>query len=132
MSRAPDVPRFNDPQDPLRAKACFAERGFTDAEVLAKLQLSELGELKEGDVAGLVERTSGGSPLETLIRLFLVGTRVAPAAAAEALAPLDLATWVAAGLVVLGVVILTLVCIVRGLDGERFKIPVLGELVDRL
>jgi SAM-dependent methyltransferase len=99
MSRAPDVPHFDDPQDALRAKECFAERGFTDAEVLATLQLSELGELKEGDIAGLVERTSGGSPLETLIRLFLIGTRVAPAAAAEALAPLDLATWVAAGLV---------------------------------
>jgi SAM-dependent methyltransferase len=99
MAHAPDVPRFEDPQDSLRAKACFADRGFTDAAVLDKLQLSELGELKEGDVAGLVERTSGGSPLETLIRLFLVGTRVATAAAAEALAPLDLATWVEAGLV---------------------------------
>ena len=40
--------------------------------------------------------------------------------------------WVAASLVVLGVVVLTLVCIVRGLEGERFKIPILGDLVDRL
>ena len=35
-------------------------------------------------------------------------------------------------LVVLGVLIAGLVCIVRGLEGERFKIPLLGELVDRL
>ena len=33
---------------------------------------------------------------------------------------------------VLGVVVMMLVCIVRGLEGERFKIPMLGELADRL
>ncbi len=35
-------------------------------------------------------------------------------------------------LVVLGVIIMGLVSIIRGLEGERFKIPMLGELVDRL
>jgi len=38
------------------------------------------------------------------------------------------ATW----LVVLGAVVLLLVCIVRGLEGERFKVPILGELTDKL
>ncbi len=37
-----------------------------------------------------------------------------------------------AWLVVLGVVIAAIVCIVRGLEGERFKIPLLGVLADRL
>jgi uncharacterized membrane protein len=40
--------------------------------------------------------------------------------------------WALAGLVVLGAVVLMLVCIVRGLEGERFKVPMLGELVDKL
>ncbi|MCP3980993.1 MAG: DUF4870 domain-containing protein [bacterium] len=40
--------------------------------------------------------------------------------------------WVAAWLVALGIGVLGLVCIVRGLEGERFKIPVLGDLADRL
>ena len=40
--------------------------------------------------------------------------------------------WAATWLVVLGVVVMMLVSIVRGLEGERFKIPVLGDLVDRL
>jgi uncharacterized membrane protein len=35
-------------------------------------------------------------------------------------------------LVVLGVAVMTLVCIVRGLEGERFKIPMIGDLADRL
>ena len=38
------------------------------------------------------------------------------------------ATW----LVVLGAVVLLLVCIVRGLEGERFKVPILGDLTDKL
>lgn len=35
-------------------------------------------------------------------------------------------------LVVLGAGVLTLFCIIRGLEGERFKIPFLGDVTDRL
>jgi uncharacterized membrane protein len=35
-------------------------------------------------------------------------------------------------LVVIGVFMTMLVCIVRALEGERFRVPVLGELADRL
>ena len=73
MPRAPAVPRFEEAGDYERARARFAELGFTDADVLETLGISELGELKEGDVAGLLERTDGGSPIETVVRLFLVG-----------------------------------------------------------
>jgi len=37
-----------------------------------------------------------------------------------------------AWLVVLGVVVASLVCIVRGLEGERFKIPLISRLADQL
>jgi len=37
------------------------------------------------------------------------------------------ATW----MVLFGAVVLVLVCIVRGLEGERFKLPFVGELTDR-
>ena len=40
--------------------------------------------------------------------------------------------WVGISMVLLGSVVIVLVCIVRGLEGERFKIPVLGDLADRL
>lgn len=40
--------------------------------------------------------------------------------------------WFATGLTALGLVLLLLFCIVRALEGERFKIPLLGDLVDAL
>jgi len=40
--------------------------------------------------------------------------------------------WAGVLLSVLGALVLLLLCIVRALDGERFKIPMLGDLADRL
>ena len=40
--------------------------------------------------------------------------------------------WFVAGLTALGLGLLLLFCIVRALEGERFKIPLLGDLVDAL
>jgi len=40
--------------------------------------------------------------------------------------------WAMSWLVVMGVLIAGLVCIIRGLEGERFKIPILGAVADRL
>ncbi len=38
----------------------------------------------------------------------------------------------AAALVALGVVLLVFLCLVRALEGERFKVPLLGDLADAL
>jgi len=40
--------------------------------------------------------------------------------------------WAAVWMILLGVLVAMLVCIVRGLEGERFKLPMLGDLADRL
>ena len=40
--------------------------------------------------------------------------------------------WIAIWMIVLGVVLAMLTCIIRGLEGERFKLPILGELADKL
>ena len=40
--------------------------------------------------------------------------------------------WTAAGLTALGLALLVLFCVVRALEGERFKIPLLGDLVDSM
>lgn len=40
--------------------------------------------------------------------------------------------WAAVGLIGLGLILAMLVCIVRALEGERFRIPLLGDLADRL
>ena len=34
--------------------------------------------------------------------------------------------------ILIGVAVAVLVCIIRGLEGERFRLPMLGELADRL
>jgi uncharacterized membrane protein len=40
--------------------------------------------------------------------------------------------WIAVWMTVVGIVVTMLVCIIRGLEGERFRLPMLGELADRL
>jgi uncharacterized membrane protein len=40
--------------------------------------------------------------------------------------------WIGAWMTVVGVVVAMLVCTVRALEAERFKLPMLGELADRL
>ena len=40
--------------------------------------------------------------------------------------------WATVSLVMLGALVLILLCIVRALEGERFKVPLLGELADML
>jgi uncharacterized membrane protein len=40
--------------------------------------------------------------------------------------------WAGAYLSALGALVLIFLCIVRALEGERFKIPILGDLVDRI
>lgn len=39
--------------------------------------------------------------------------------------------WAAVGLVGVGVLLLAFMCVVRALEGERFRIPLLGDLADR-
>ena len=40
--------------------------------------------------------------------------------------------WTLVGLTSLGLAVLLLLCVVRALEGERFKVPLLGDLADRL
>jgi uncharacterized membrane protein len=40
--------------------------------------------------------------------------------------------WAVTWAVALGVLLMIMVCIIRGLEGERFKLPIIGDLADRL
>lgn len=78
-------------------RAAFDAAGYTDrgvAEVLGRTTQAELGPKR---LAVLLRRTAGGSPLETLIRLFILGVTVPEQAARAALG--DLADAAATGLV---------------------------------
>ena len=79
-------------------RAVLDRAGYTDEGVLGVLGGDELGSLGERRVPALLRRTAGGSPLETLVRLFVIGVDVDAAAARRAVAPMDLAAWVDVGL----------------------------------
>ena len=67
--------------------------GLVDA---IHLDSSSVGEPK--GKAAILRRTSGGTPLDTLIRLFILGVDVDLAAAAAATAPMTTEEWAALGL----------------------------------
>lgn len=91
-----------------RARDVLGSAGFDDGGILAFLGQGELGDAKEGDVELLLAKTAGGSPLETLIRLFLVGADVAAGEAERAVAPMKLEAWLSAGLL-------------ESVDGDRIR-----------
>lgn len=71
----------------------YHEQGIGEA-----IGLGELPELRGTDVGLLLRRTAGGTPLETLVRLFLIGAAVDRAAAEAAIAPMTVDEWMSLGL----------------------------------
>ena len=92
------VPRFADPADYPGARARLADAGFTGQGITRRLMVASV------PTAGVLNhplylwRTRGGDALDTFIRLFLLYSAVPAAAAREALAPMELQTWIEAGL----------------------------------
>ncbi len=83
-----------------RVRGVLDGAGYSDEGILGALGGEELGSLGGRRVPALLRRTAGGSPLETLVRLFVVGVDVDDAAARRAIAPMDVGEWVGLGLVV--------------------------------
>jgi methylase of polypeptide subunit release factors len=83
-------------RDLLRAAL---ERSYTSHAVSNALGLAGQSCLARGDLDGAERLTRGGSPTETLIRLFVLGLPVARSRATISLQPLPLEAAVAAGLV---------------------------------
>ena len=78
------------PDDGLdRLRAALAGHGFTYDNVVALLGDVAHRALGRAELLPALRATTGGSPLETLVRLFLLGTTEPTAAVAAALAPLD-------------------------------------------
>lgn len=85
--------------DGLERLRVAVQAHFTSDLVRHHLGLAGEAALGRGDVAGALRLVGGGTPTETLIRLFLLGDLVPAAQAATALAPLGIAGAAAAGLV---------------------------------
>ena len=78
------------PDDARRLREALAAAMFTTHGVEDVLGATAMGLLLRDERAPAVRRTLGGSPLETLIRLFMCGASVERVAAQRALAPLNL------------------------------------------
>lgn len=70
---SPPPPRFEDPSDFERFRGALVRADFTDRGILGKLDIANITRLKDIGGEVVIERTSDGSPLSTLIRLFLMG-----------------------------------------------------------
>jgi SAM-dependent methyltransferase len=91
--------RFQAPADHRRIRDTLAAAGYDDQGVSEALGES-VSSLAGKKLPPLLRRTAGGSPLETLVRLFVLGVAVSRHQAQAALGP-DLAWWADGGLVTL-------------------------------
>jgi methylase of polypeptide subunit release factors len=99
MSAVPRRPLFavDDPADHARIRAVLRDAGY-DGEHIAEVAGSDLTPLGARGLPVIVQRTRGGSALETLVRLFTAGVPVPRAAAERALSPQPPERWCTWGL----------------------------------
>lgn len=81
------------PDDIKRVRDCLAAAGYTARNIGELIGRNGFAFLSRDELAPVLRRTRGGSPLETLVRLFLCGVAVERAAAERALAPLAVDDW---------------------------------------
>src|SRR5580692_809703 len=87
------------PADCRRIREVLAKANYAEQGVCQSLGLEHLGQLREKKLAAILWRTRGGSPLETLVRLFVLGQDAGVAAAQRALAPMSVDEWKQMGLI---------------------------------
>jgi methylase of polypeptide subunit release factors len=79
----------------------FAAAKYTDAAIVKLLGSPSTSTFGTQKLPWLLRRTSGGTPLETLIRLFLLGQPASPDAMRAAIAPMTVDEWIEIGLLTL-------------------------------
>jgi len=89
---------FEIEDDFRRARDVLSAAEFRDTPIAARLGIDNARSLSGRDISLLLRATAGGEPLDTLIRLFLIGVSTDTADAARAVAPMALETWIEAGL----------------------------------
>jgi SAM-dependent methyltransferase len=91
-------PRVDDPGAARAVRDVFEAAGYTDEGIVGALGTTTLAGLGPKRLPALLRRTAGGSPLETLIRLFILDVPAPAEAVRAALAPADPDRWVGVGL----------------------------------
>lgn len=89
---------FSDPKDCDRLRELLQKMCYTDSGILEVLRVKDLPSIAATDIPLLLSRTGGGSPLETLIRLFLIEVPVDLELVEKAVQPMSARSLVEAGL----------------------------------
>jgi hypothetical protein len=90
---------FQDPEDFQRLRGVLDSIGYTDSGILEALGVKDFPSIQGTDVPLLLRRTNKGTPLDTLIHLFLIEVPCDVEAVQEAIRPMKLETWMEAGIV---------------------------------
>lgn len=90
---------FKDPDDFMRLREVFEKAGYTDKGVLDVIGIKEFPSMKGTDVPLLLRRTKDNTPLNTLIRLFLIEAPCDMETVKLAVQPMKLESLVEAGVV---------------------------------
>jgi len=93
-----DALRFQNVDDASRLRDRLVHANFTNQGVVDLIGQTDLSSVIESKQSEYLHRTSGGSPLETLVRLFVIGIAVDVQDACQAVAPLPLQVCTDAGL----------------------------------
>jgi predicted RNA methylase len=81
-----------------RIRDVLANAGYTEQGVCNVLGIENLGRLREKKLPALLRRTGGGTPLEILVRLFVLGQPAELGGAQRAIAPMTIEEWQEIGL----------------------------------
>ena len=92
-------PAFEAPDDYARLRDVLARAQFADHTIVEALGVKDVRAVSDRDVPLLLHATRRGTPLDTLVRLFLIGVGTDVEATRRAIEPMTLEEWVAAGLV---------------------------------
>lgn len=90
---------FQDPDDFKRLRDVFETAGFNDAEIFKALQIDGINSIRGTDIPFLLHRTEDLTPLNTLVRLFLIEVPCNVTAVQQAFRPLQIEKLVEAGIV---------------------------------
>ena len=93
------VPSIADSEDYRRIRDVLAQSNYNERGVCAALGIENLGRLSERKLPALLRRVSGGTPLETLVRLFVLGQSADLEAARRSIAPMTVEQWMEMGLI---------------------------------
>ncbi len=91
---------FRDERDHRRAAQVLQAANFTESAISEVIERRAILTMPPSDVPRIMRRTRDLTALDTLIRLFFLGVPVSLEAVQAALAPMSLASWVEASLLV--------------------------------